>query len=365
MEMADESAALLRISAHPLSADEARDVGIALATALVYLHEQARPLVHRDVKPDNTMRIGARWKLGDFSLMRSVSSRSGARSQSFIGTAEYAPPESYDGLVSPAWDVWSLGILIHEAITGRHPFVQHDESPQQIMRAVCSDEPVFSDDLPHGFRDVLRWCLDKDPSVRWPAERVLEAIEDLDTGSSYLSIPNAQVSRRPKSHSDSPPVPVVSSQQPDDSPGSSELLTVSASGDADCSTLNEAIRCAATGGTILVRPGRYSESLLLDRPISIMGDGAIDEIVVETVGRETLIINSRDVHVRGITMRSRSDMNQPKHHGVTILTGACSRRAVRHILQLTGLYFGSRQCPRCIYQHMYDSRWKDSRGVLQ
>ena len=136
MEMADESLHA-RISAASLSLDETRDVGTALASALVHLHEQHRPLVHRDLKPANTLRTGARWKLGDFGLVRSVSSTAGVRTRSFLGTAEYAPPESYDGLISPAWDVWSLGILLHEAVTGVRPFPGAD-TPQQLMHAVCS-----------------------------------------------------------------------------------------------------------------------------------------------------------------------------------------------------------------------------------
>ncbi len=319
-EMADESLEA-RLRPQRLNLDEARDVGVALAAALVYLHEQARPLVHRDLKPANTMRISARWKLGDFGLLRSVSSRNGVRTRSFLGTAEYAPPESYDGLISPAWDVWSLGILLHEAITGIHPFTAGSPTPQQLMQAVCSAEPVLSADLSPEFQVIVSACLDKDPSVRWTAERLLEAIEELDTGNVNTSISPVHVSKRRDAPSVTTSLPAAHFDKSAVNFAAEEHVTVSAAGGADCATVIEAVHRAADGGTIVVRPGHYAGALRLDRPVAIVGEGDSANIIIEAVGREAIVIEAAGVRLSGITVVSRSDMHQPKHHGVSIRMG--------------------------------------------
>jgi len=318
-EMGDESLDA-RLGSQPLSLDETRDIGTALSAALAYLHEQHRPLVHRNIKPSNAMRIGARWKLGDFGLIRSVPSSAGVRERSFTGTTEYAPPESYDGLISPAWDIWSLGILLHEAATGRHPF-HGSNSHQDLQQAVCFEQPDVSEELPGAFIAMLRACLAGDPSARWSAARVLEELEELDTGGSYPLIPHGHGARR--RHTLSEPVAAHAETHVDSA--RTDILyghiSVSPTGDADCSTIIEAVRRAASGATIQVRPGHYSGTLLLERPVEIVGDGAAAEIVVQATGREALIIDSGDVRVCGLTITSRSEMNQPRHHGVLIRVG--------------------------------------------
>ena len=182
-------------------------------------------------------------------------------------------------------------------------------------------EPLtLSADLPSDFRDVLKACLDRDPIVRWPAGRVLEALEALDTGATYLPVPQYRTARRRQEPSEA--APLAAYEISAEIHGTDENITVSASGDADCSTIIEAVRRAAPGATIVVRPGHYSGAVLLQRPVEIVGDGAAAEIVIEAVGREALTIAASGVRVRGITMISRSEMNQPKHHGIAIQTGS-------------------------------------------
>ncbi len=84
------------------------------------------------------------------------------------------PPESFDGVVSPAWDVWSLGVLLVEACTGNVPFAAQSE--KQLMLAIAQGEPAIPPDLPAPLYEVARGCLVKDYRKRWSAAQIVERI---------------------------------------------------------------------------------------------------------------------------------------------------------------------------------------------
>ena len=322
-DLADETL-LPRLSSGPIGLDDAKDIGVCIAAALVYLHEQPRPLVHRDVKPANIMRTGGRWKLADLGLLRSVNDTGGARTRTFVGTTEYAPPESFDGVVSPAWDVWSLAILLHEAAAGSRPF--GGETPQQLMRSICSEEPQFNEDLPNEFREILKWCLDKDYTVRWPAQRMVDALEQLGTGDvgyerSPQPAPRRRTAEAPAYISGASNSNAANEIVTGDIDLDADQLIVCAAGSGDCTTLIDAVRRAKTGCTIHVRPGRYAGRIVLKRPVTILGDGPTDQITVEAAGAEALVVEAADCVVTGITVRSRSDIHAGKHAGVVIKQG--------------------------------------------
>ena len=153
-----------------------------IAEALVYLHNQVvvlpnqpKPvtLAHRDLKPGNILRIGNKWKLSDFGLVKIIGSGSVLNTSNLFGTPLYLPPESYEGKICPAWDVWALGIVIVEALTGKLPF--NGETLQQLQKQVCDGEPDLSG-LPQSFEPIVRGCLEKDRQKRWTAKQILEQI---------------------------------------------------------------------------------------------------------------------------------------------------------------------------------------------
>jgi serine/threonine protein kinase len=92
------------------------------ASALVYLHQLN--LVHRDLKAGNILRVGGVWKLADFGTVRQPTSDT----RNLTGTIWYMPPESFDGVVSPAWDSWPLGVLVLKSLTGKWPFAAATEN---------------------------------------------------------------------------------------------------------------------------------------------------------------------------------------------------------------------------------------------
>lgn len=121
MEIADETL-LQRLQKGRLSEHDALDLAKQIASALNYMHSQAETWVHRDIKPANIMRVGDRWKLADLGLIRPTGERNADLTGNVQCTEGYAPPEAYDGVVSTAWDIWSLGVVLLESLTGKNPF---------------------------------------------------------------------------------------------------------------------------------------------------------------------------------------------------------------------------------------------------
>lgn len=165
---------LIQNSPLPLSETEVLDVVKSIASALMYMHGQNPPILHRDLKPGNVMRVGKDWKLGDFGIARETNSQ-GIRRTTLMGTKEYAPPESYKSITSLPWDLWSLGVMIVEMLTGKFPFTNDTE--QGLMMEVLQAKPLeLSKNLPVPFDEIVRGCLIKDPQQRWTAQQVLETL---------------------------------------------------------------------------------------------------------------------------------------------------------------------------------------------
>jgi DNA-binding beta-propeller fold protein YncE len=132
-----------------------------VAEALDAAH--AAGIVHRDVKPHNVLVEGDRAFLTDFGLAKALG-ESGVQPSgaSVVGTAEYMSPEQWrGGSVGPATDVYSLGCVLFEALTGVVPYARKDEDT----------EP----ELPAGLEAVIERAVAKDPDERYPSAGALIA----------------------------------------------------------------------------------------------------------------------------------------------------------------------------------------------
>ena len=171
MELAEGSLADVLRTCRRMSPQEASKMARELGEALAFLHDQG--VVHRDVKPENLFFAKDRWKLGDLGLVRpaeaSVMTASGTK-----GTPSYMSPEAFLGKVGPGVDVWALGVMVQECLTGVRAY--EAGSVGELARAVALEEPTIVPGLPGLFDAVVRGCLVKDPSARWSAARVVESM---------------------------------------------------------------------------------------------------------------------------------------------------------------------------------------------
>ncbi|WP_096701307.1 bifunctional serine/threonine-protein kinase/formylglycine-generating enzyme family protein [Magnetospirillum sp. 15-1] len=164
----------------------ARQVGSHIAQALAWLDERKR-MVHQDLKPGNVLRViqdGEEvWKLSDFGLVSTVEEGSYRRSDWTRGTLVYMPPEAFPSrdhpkvIVSPKWDVWSLGCTLAEILSGRLAFSGNSEgeATEKIWRG-RPDVPPSS--LPAPFDRVVAGCLEADRKKRWTAQQVVDALTE-------------------------------------------------------------------------------------------------------------------------------------------------------------------------------------------
>ncbi len=154
---------------------EVADLLDQIAAALGHLHE--RGLVHLDVKPQNLLVTpDGVVKLIDFGLAQTAGARQELIGGTTFGTAAYLAPEQAAGeAVDAATDVYALGCVVYELLTGRPPF-QSDgrgEVKNDLIRAHLEQRPVAPSlvrpdlDLPDGLDDVVLWALAKEPAQRY------------------------------------------------------------------------------------------------------------------------------------------------------------------------------------------------------
>jgi eukaryotic-like serine/threonine-protein kinase len=168
MEYVDgENLAELLTRGGPIPPDEAR--GLALQAAQGLAHAHAAGLVHRDVKPQNLiLRRDGTLKIADFGIARAAEATALTQAGTVLGTAAYLSPEQALGEeVSPATDVYSLGVVLYELLAGRTPF-QVETLDDLARRPAMEVAPVreLVPDVPRDLEDVVMHCLARNPEYR-------------------------------------------------------------------------------------------------------------------------------------------------------------------------------------------------------
>jgi eukaryotic-like serine/threonine-protein kinase len=158
-----------RLSAGPLPDGEVRDLGADIAAALDHVHS-AR-VVHRDVKPSNILLTpDGRALLGDFGIALLLDATRLTGTAQTPGTAAYLAPEQVSGGdVTPAADIYSLGLVLLEALTGRRPF---HGTAQEMMAARLARTPPVPPELPERWPALLTSMTAVDPAARPTAATV-------------------------------------------------------------------------------------------------------------------------------------------------------------------------------------------------
>ncbi len=195
------------IERHPqgMPREEALSWFKAIASAVNYLHDHG--IVHRDLKPGNIFNDQGTVKIGDYGLSKfiSVSRRSGQTES--VGTFHYMAPEIGKGRYGREIDVYALGILLFEMLTGRVPF--EGESSQEIIMKHLTASPDLGD-LGEPFRSVVTAALEKDPDKRTSsAEEMLQQL-GLKENVGYVStIDSVRPAAAPSAIPPSPPASEV------------------------------------------------------------------------------------------------------------------------------------------------------------
>jgi eukaryotic-like serine/threonine-protein kinase len=164
MELIEGGTLAARLHGSPWPARAAAELMINLAGAVQFAHDHH--VIHRDLKPANVLiasdKEGLDVKISDFGLGKffhdemSPHTKTGA----FLGTPSYMAPEQASGRtkdVGPATDVYSLGAMLYELLTGRPPFC--GSSPMEILQQLTTSEPISVHRLaPHTPRDLATIC---------------------------------------------------------------------------------------------------------------------------------------------------------------------------------------------------------------
>jgi eukaryotic-like serine/threonine-protein kinase len=174
MEYAEESLSQV-VARRPLSPAEARDILGPVVDALAYVH--AKGFVHCRLKPANIVADDDLLKISSDGLCRI-----GEYSGSLGKPGAYDAPEAAGGRISPAGDVWSLGMTLAEALTQRLP----------VWERTNQAEPALPSNLPPEILDLARHCLRRDPQLRWTV---------------------ADIAARLQQNSPTPPRPITQSPQ--------------------------------------------------------------------------------------------------------------------------------------------------------
>ena len=159
-----------RIARGPLPIAEAVAIAGQIAAGLARAHQ--RGIVHRDVKPANVMVTpGGVVKLVDFGIAKLADQSRLTRAGSAVGTAGYMSPEQLHGEpADPRSDVWSLGVVLYEMVTGRSPF--DSESENEMIRAILKSAPPPLSSLrpgvPAPLEGLVERALAKRPEERTP-----------------------------------------------------------------------------------------------------------------------------------------------------------------------------------------------------
>lgn len=179
MELVEGQSLKSRILSGPLGCEDALRIFSEVAEALEAAH--SRGVTHRDLKPENIMLTPTgRAKIMDFGLARVAGESGITHSGQLVGTPAYMSPEQIEGRpATAASDLWSLGAVMYEALTGRQPFV--GDNLLATVFAVIHEDPApmtsLRSDLPDPLAAVVSHCQKKDPNLR-PASAA-EVLEKL------------------------------------------------------------------------------------------------------------------------------------------------------------------------------------------
>src|SRR5262249_3028539 len=187
-----------------------------------------------------------------------------------------------------------LGVTILNHFTGR--YAHSGENRQAFLENLRTQPPNIPSYLRQPWRSFLQNCLHRDPAQRWTTEQIEE----------FLRPDSPAWSEKGKSKSSVNIAPIIVSQK----------------GDGQFTSIQAAIDSAAPGSKILVQPGKYRETLVIDRPLEILGAGTVDGVVLSPHDAHCLeIATDETVLIRGLTLRCRPAEKQESCYALDFSRG--------------------------------------------
>jgi len=153
---------LTNLRGTPMPLDASVEMVLGILGGLEHLH--LKSIIHRDLKPANILLQGDTPRLTDFGISRILKTTS--QSSSIAGTPVYMAPETFDGKRSVQTDVWSVGVIFYELLTGSLPYPQADIS--SLVGAILTRDPEpLPSSVPRTIQNVVTIALQKDPARRY------------------------------------------------------------------------------------------------------------------------------------------------------------------------------------------------------
>lgn len=170
-----------------LSVEESTVLGLEIARALDVAC--AKGIVHRDLKPQNIKLVDGEVKVLDFGIAKAEGFAGLTAASVFMGTPEYAAPERADGLGDIRSDIYAVGVIIYEALTGSLPFT--GPSPLAVLRKhETAPLPPLPESVPEPLRQIVTRCLAKQPDDRYQLPRAL--VQDFNAALRGQPLPSLQ-----------------------------------------------------------------------------------------------------------------------------------------------------------------------------
>jgi eukaryotic-like serine/threonine-protein kinase len=172
-----------KINRGVVSVRDSLDYAIQIARGLSAAH--ARNIVHRDIKPSNIIiTTGNVAKIVDFGLARTVSTASATQSVSNTGTLPYMAPEQILGEpIDQRVDVWALGVIMVQMLTGSHPFLRPNSSAMTF--AILNQPPTAVDAVPVPVQPIVYRALSKQASHRYASTQ--DMVNDLEAARAQIT----------------------------------------------------------------------------------------------------------------------------------------------------------------------------------